>query len=307
MLEKNYVVFVQGNKKALGRVKKDLGEVVSVLTEPSQTSVEIDKSAILAVLGTNPPQGKVYGVDVKPKKYGFSIDETEVTSFISRSIFDQKSLTREVTSAFNSVKEDTKKVANRDIAINAIDLQHKNNKTAGMYYQYKDGSNKVEVYLDSMDVDEIYEILAHEVGHHVWYDMVTPVYKTKWIKLFHESALDVIHVPTKTIKSFWDEFAASGHVEDDQQKALLKMIRWHLSKVHHLSSKSVKHLLSTGESIAEYLPDNGYMSLPTATLTEYATKSAEEFFAEAYRLYLLNTLPKSIDKAMDKTLGNLMR
>jgi len=311
----DYVVAVVGEKEkpTLLRLRKiKNGRITGVVPNdladtPEEDCHTFEADAIRAYLGENPPPGSVYGVRVEPlrridtvKHWGqikvyIDVDKADLEPFYSRLSKCAKLLSK----------------SGHIYPHYETELRPKRGKWAGMYCP----NNRSEVDRVIFHTDDYKQGLAlayHELGHGVWFRLLSDAERVKWIKVYQENveiqktATDKVERILKDLRKF-----SGGGIYDfcadmeESETVVVDAVLDHISSVHHLKQKHVNALLLNGDSIAAYMPKAHEVEVgePKPPITEYAGTSPEELWAETFMFYKLgNKLPKKFEKMMRRSL-----
>lgn len=185
---------------------------------------------------------------------------------------------------------------------------------------YKFRPSKNEEVVDIMtlrfpDTKTLPYVILHESGHGVWFRLLSRDLQAKWMNTYH-SYLNLTEITESDLEdvrsNFFEnpvplkEYARS--LEEPFDNVFKKAIEWIVDN-HDISQRNLEVLIKNGSDDSIELLNSMWptfkmlMSAHEVVISEYATKSVEEFFAEAFAFSLMGTsLPKRVQKLLDRTL-----
>lgn len=309
--KKDYLVVLnpETNKKVLVKVidsKKQTAKVVDKTAAFSGTKqiITYDEDTVLAWLGPNPKYGNVFGVKVEPY-----INKLELKPYDTIYLFRDLNTTEE-----NLLLKDLKACADkmRQLKLDGIfPLEVEVREKSGMYVglakvQYNgEDIEKIMTLKPHSFSDSLRPTIYHEFGHFIWDLFLTEKYKAKWTRLY------VNNVKVKTANSHIIENITAdvkkngiSIVEDysDDYSLVSDAIIDYITDYHTLTYKQLLLLSNQGYDVTEYFPTHVELVDHETTITDYADKSVEEYFAEAFSFYMTGQkLPKKVNLLMNKT------
>lgn len=308
--KKNYLTQVSSvtDTVVYGHVDKDRAY------NPQQ--IEFPLSDILAHLGKRPPPGNAYGCVVEPYVTTLVHQDWGNVHWFAWTSKQQKIA---IKSSLDSVARLLKRrglfafVADGRLE---LEIRPQKGKYAGMYhYRIKDGESQDRMILRPHEEHPSVDYtVAHESGHGVWYRMLKPSQHARWIRLYH-SYTRMLEFSTHDIRKLRDSYIEdSVHVADfrgqleEAQVLLFDNLVSGLCANTRLTKRHLDVLADNQalDTIKEVWPQHIEDSDFEIAVTEYGTKNPEEFFAEAFALWLVGTkLPKRIATAMEKTMTSV--
>lgn len=304
-------------RRFLARAKTDSAgsTVVDVQVDEAirgLTELSIPFESIVATLGPDPTYGRAYGCLVEPLRA-----QRELKNWGELKVYRKfKSGEKEaLASAFNSVGKwlDTRKVGLfRPLT---IEVRNKSGRYAGKYKFSSRNGDSIVLHPEAFDKTTS-SLLIHECFHGIWFRQVPLNLVVKWIALYTHYTKAVTARALKNVRIRLERAGSirsyrSEHGPDpedgpiDGACALLDSCLAYLGTVYGLTARDINILLSQGQSLDKWWPENPVdLSRTTPILGDYATTNVDEFFAEAGRLmYEGIKLPKKIRILMKKTLS----
>lgn len=308
------------------QVEED-GTLMCVLEQDRRSklrNVEVRPKEIVVNLGPTPPAGKVYNIDVS-NLYRRTLhhDWWGPIHFYTK-------LDKETLSMFKNSLDRTAKVLDKHklapfTELFETEVRAKRGKYAGMYLHKPKVKHLVWYAPDwaQLDSPTMDYVIFHEMGHVVRYNGVKGGVKLrqKWLRLYQESIKPVV-IPVKATTQLWTKLrqAASADPEcsfseavktlsseeDKNDRALKVILKW-IKQVHHVGLKEL-NLAWEAEDVS-YLksvwPESSIDSSDLSpVVSEYATKSMEELFAECFAFYMSKKeLPDTYLSLMEKSLS----
>lgn len=312
----DYVIVKVTNKPALARVqvasteKKKYKAVLEkeYQTEENPVPFDFSPSEVMANLGSSPKPGKVFGVNVEVLHDRKESDFYGTLNFLRDFDDDQlKSLRRGMKAV--SEEWDRRKLPRLPIQTT---IKFQEGKYAG-WYKTKGGEVDTMCVMPPEDMSSLTYILSHELAHGIWARHMTPNMRFSWVKLYHK-IVTIQEVTEKQLRVMRKELEESGDLIeymrelDDEGLELLKAVIKYVKTNHSLDRKHLQMALTIEGTIEEYWPLAIELSSKEVAITEYATKSPEECFAEAFSLHFSGKkLPKSYAELLDRTLRSLTK
>lgn len=315
---KDYVVANLQDKKALIRVVSLNGDTIKGVHEfkDEEHNVEVERSDITANLGRVPLIGKVYGcnterlievTDTKPIKvveWYFNADE-EVHDVVHEGIVAGAKLLRKhgLHHIFKVIK--TKVVLNTAKTLTE--------KAVIGTYACKGASDEnpdvMTLKFHPEMVAQIPRLICHEIGHGIWYRLMSPALQSQWIKaFFHQS--EVEHFDEDVTRAALKAAVAQRSVilEDPEQQAALQSVLDHVKAATGLRLKDVWHLLqhdlTTAKAVLGPWMSYGHYSGAWEThVTDYGNTNVEEMWCEALANFCTGViLPDYLQELFDETI-----
>lgn len=314
----DYIIIpTSAKKKALARITrwdKDERRYQAILEEDviagETAPFDFAPKEILATLGRSPNPGSVYGVRVEPLRE--RIDHPfwgEIRLFVELEPSSRKSL----ITAMKDVKATLAKRNLPELPINT-ELRQPRGKMRG-YYKYT-GSDKPDTLALLADNDSMVDldyVISHEYAHGIWYRHLLPKQRMSWIRLYHD-AVSLGVVKNSELQSILEDLVSVGDLRgyyrdcDEHTLTILRAILRHVKQVHSIDRKHLDLAIAVGDDISRYWPRTLELGEKNLVLTDYARKSPEELFSEAFSLsFIGKKLPKQIAELLDKHLRSLKK
>lgn len=214
-----------------------------------------------------------------------------------------------IKDTFESLKEKAKLY---DCFPTYISIRHNKGKKAGCYkYNKKLEMGEITLCPEAFDKENLQQIIMHELGHAVWDRNLSNNYKAKWIRLYDKN-MERTAIEDQEVKTLREDLISSGmtlsdyiHVVENPES--LKKIADYIKDLYNLKLIHIDTLISNGDDLTKYWPTSGFkLSDYNPFVSDYATKSVEEFFAESFMFYNLKmSLPESVRKAIELTLKSI--
>lgn len=271
---------------------------------------------IVAHLGRKPQPGNAYGCVIEPFVQTLvHPDWGNVHWFAWHSKDQKKSIKRALDNVAHKLK--AKRLFGFVEAGNLeTEVRPPKGKYTGMYhYSIKKGENLDRMVLRPHSEEASMDyVIAHESGHGVWYRLLTQSQQARWIRLYH-SYTKMLDFSPHDIRKLRDSYIEDsvplrdfrGQLEEAQVLLFDNLIGTLCANTRltsrHLDTLAANQALDT---IKDVWPKNVEDSDFEIAVSEYGTKSPEEFFAESFAYWLVDKkLPKRIQAAMDKTTSSL--
>lgn len=309
----NYLVVKANDDKNIlvicSKVCEDKTKLKVRLADKPEEKFIIKRSEVIANLGEAPACGQVYGIKVEP------LVETNDDPFWGE-IRSYKFFTDNQKELFAaSLKRVRKEIQRRKLPSPLVDveLREQKGKMAGMY-KYRPSAERDVLQLMAMDSNnEIMDyITSHEYSHGIWYRCMTPKSKMRWVQHYHEG-VTVQVADSKQLSRLRKDIVGSGSFSDFlksdfEDNKLVRAIIRSIGQVHGLTKHHLDMALAVGDDLKEYWPDSIETSEKEVLVTDYAKKSPEELFAEAFSYHFVGRkIPKATAELLDKTLRNLVK
>lgn len=312
----DYVILqVNDKKKGLARVvsaDRETRKYKALLeggNKENEVSFDFKLREVIANLGTSPGIGKAYGVNIEPLR--------EVHD---RPFWGPVSFYREVDDDYR------KRLFSRLKAVAAalqakkypvLELNTEIRSVTGKYAGYYKFRPKVESDILCIRPDDTFSsfeyIASHEYAHGLWFRCFTPKMRMAWIKLYHE-AITLNQVGRKDLEAMLDDLARNGDLYsyakeiDGDQLLILNAVFKHMKSVHSIEKKHFQLALTLGDDISPYWPSAVELSEKKLVTTDYAQKSPEEFWAEAFSLrFAGKKLPSRVEELLSHTVRRLVK
>lgn len=305
----DFVQFLNGKKKAYGYVNRDKvlnsegNEQIEVRLADNKELQLIDANDLLSNFGKQP--------DLNDLKIEVLTEEFVVPLFGNVSCYKEVSEIEKkaITSALSDIKDS---VSNFEVYPTRFFIKHNKGKKVGMCrYNKKEDVYEITLCPKAFDKENLKEIVLHELGHAVWDKQVSQAYKAKWIKLYDRN-MERKSVESKEIVQLRQDLLNSGMLVNDYIKNMedgdaLKKVTERIKDLYNLKPQHLDILISQGDNLEKYWPTDGLQISETSSfVSQYATESVEEFFAETFMYKYMNMdLPPAAEKAINSTLKSM--
>ena len=254
------------------------------------TEVDIPYEDIVAELGSDPAIGKAYGQDVEPWRKTIESKWGSIHFFKKYSKSDMITIKKAMDDVYGRLGDNT--------SFLPIDVEFRQfrGKMAG-YYRRNTKKSDVMALMpvddDGIDFSTLVDIMLHESAHGIWYNLVSDYMRAQWIEAY-EDYLKVNEYSMKDLDGMYTTLVQYETIQDcfndldDTERDFLRSCLRSMGLSRKLRRQNIDMLLRAGKLSKKYWPQYP-LSLPNnqqIVLTEYANKNVEEFFAEAFRMYL---------------------
>lgn len=313
----SYVILKLSNKPELARCTFADGDTFKAVLEKEKEKdeksppvIQFQKQDIMAVLGKKPKAGSIYGVKVEPivRRVAYKFwGDVRIHNWFEDHQLDM------LQEGFANAYAVLKKLRVTGQFKVEVEIRQPQGKYAGMYKHRPKAETDILIIKPETHMEKLEYIIFHEYAHGIWYRMMTPKMRLRWIKLYHEY-ITLQEIKEKELKGLLGDVESTGTLRGFQREAeedvklQLKEVIKHIKSVHGLSINHLEMILENGESIEEYWPTNIEMSETEVCITDYARTSPEEFFAEAIAHKFSGIkLPKKVEEAYEKTMSRLVK
>lgn len=269
---------------------------------------EASAKEVVANLGPSPHVGSAYGLQVEPMRE--RIDHSfwgEIQIFHPLDDRQRKILRKEMKVA----QEHLEKLRAPRIEL-TTQIKTQTGKMLGFYkYRPKADTDILCVKLDD-DVSDMQYKLGHEFAHGVWSRCFLPKMKMSWVKMYHD-ALEIDIVSDDDLKGILEDLKTYGDLrgfckENPDLAPTMRAVFRHIKQTHSLERHHFDMALMLGEDVGQYWPTSVELAEKQVIITEYARKSPEELWAEAYGLkFSGKKLPSKVDALLEKCMTRLVK
>jgi hypothetical protein len=304
------VVEKEDGKRILVRGKDYLGKSSVGYTEKSLIEGKPElikfsaKKQVIANLGLFPAYGSAYGCRVEPwvkniptKNMGdikqFVVLDAPFENRVLKSLWRTRSLLKEHG------------VSGLEFG---LELRPPKGKYAGWYKSGKGEHTMCVMPKSDWENDELDYVFAHEHGHAWWYQKMGEKRRLRWVRKYHK-LVSVRETFDKELKQMLEDAQAVGDLRsyakelDEDGKSVLKSIYQHVKRIYKISPVHLNLMVLNQEDISHLWPTVTQVGKPEVHLTEYATVSPEELFAEAFAFYVMGKkIPKDLIELVEKSL-----
>lgn len=312
----SYVIVRRGSKNYLGfAFNPERNRCLIELQNGEEETIEYDNDTLLAALGTKPKMGQTaFGVKIQPVLGSKDLPIGKVVYRRELTDLDKKAFTSAMKRTYKAMRDQRLDI----FPIGKITLLPKKGRYAGMYYYRRKGDevfDSIELHPDSFEDRKYNEyILYHEYAHAIWYKKLEQHVRAKWVKAFQKRIEPELHKQRSMEAMLKELMEAQVLVQDfrkeldDEGKALFKEVLSHYKRYHRLDPKAMNLLLTEDSNkFAELWPTRmTTIKNVKHDISEYASTSTEEFFAEAFAYHMTGrTLPKDITKLLNYTVKSV--
>lgn len=303
----DFVQYLDGKRKKYGFVTSDEivasdGSLVHTIKDAIHTDLvdEVKTSDIILNYGKEPDfdelKLEIYNQEYVVPVFG------NVTEY--RNVLEQER--KIIKDTFEDIK-DTAKIY--DCYPTYVTVKHNKGKKVGCYkYNKKEEMGEITLMPQAFEKENLKQIIFHELGHAVWDRNVPNNYKAKWIRLYDKN-MERRSIQAQEVKDLRADLINSGmpiqdYIKSMEDGELLKKVTEYIKDLYNLKIQHLNTLVQSGDDLQKYWPsENIELSDYNPFVSEYATESVEEFFAESFMFYNLNmNLPESVRKAITITL-----
>ena len=269
-------------------------------------------SDVVANLGRRPRLGTVHGVKIEPLVARLSSPSKMWTE-----IRLHQFLTPEQKEELQkTLAETTSKLKTLGLGILRCELEIRqpSGKYAGFYKFRAKAETDILCIKPEENLENFQYMLCHEAAHGMWNRMLTAKTRIKWIQLYHEY-IQLQEVAEGELQSILEGIVAATSVRDylkeDENVENIPIVKdalRHIQRVHGLGKHHLELALNGGEDISAYWPTALELSTKEEAVSEYSTKSPEEFFAETFSFHACGRkLPKKVQSLLDTTMSRLKK
>lgn len=278
--------------------------------EKSPPVIKFQKTDLMAVLGKRPKVGSVYGLKIEPlvrrEAYRGWGDARLYNWFDDHQL---ELLKDGLEDAFKKLK--ALRVTGQFKV--ELEIRQPQGKFAGMYKFRPKAETDILIVKPETNMENLDYYVFHEYAHGIWYRMMTPKMRLRWIRLFTDYTT-LLEMQEKELASLMEDIEAEGSIRayqkgaEEETKLQIKEILKHIMQIHGIGVSHLDMMLENDESIIDYWPTNLEISEKEEPITDYAKKSPEEFFAEAVSFkFLGRRIPKKIEELYEKTMSRLTK
>lgn len=302
----DFVQFYVGKKKVYGFINRDKvlnseGEEVIEVREASSKDLRfISEEDLIANFGKS-PDFEDLKTEVLTKEFVVPLFGS-VTCYRDLTDLEEKY----IKDAMSDIEKDVKDFP---IYPTRIFIKHNKGKKVGCCkFNKKEEVFEITLCPKAFDKENLKSILLHEIAHAVWDSTVDMAYKAKWIRLYDRN-MERKSVASQEIVQLRLDLLESGMSVNDYIKNMedgdaMKKVADRIKELYNLKPQHLDILISQGDDLSKYWPDEAMqISETSAFVSQYATESVEEFFAETFMFkYMSMELPAAAEKAINATL-----
>jgi len=293
--------------------KKNVGIIENENTIKNPDSLSFEDSEVLANLGKNPEYGNVYGIKVAPTYSQKSLNPYRGITWKRKATDKEKEHINSLLKRWAGIA--SKEGIDSQIGLINIEILPAGGRWDGMYHYTADEYDNMLLHPDNLMDTGMY-LIAHEFGHHIWYRHLSIDKMAEWIQLYTKY-VDHNKVKKNNIHRYLKKLEKYSSIKDflseeNDENNYAKFFISHLLEVSSLTTDNINDLLDTGNFKADrWKKYMGTLAWGDAkpVITDYASTSVYEFFAEAFAYYMAPAtsvkLPIEVKKAMRTTLKDL--
>ena len=185
---------------------------------------------------------------------------------------------------------------------------NKGKKVGSFKYNKKEDINEITLMPEAFDKDTVKMIMYHEIAHAVWNNCISEKLKVAWIRLYDKN-MERKKVKAQEVQNLRESFINSNMTVNDYIKNMedgetMKKVASYIKSLYNLKPQHIDALVKQNDNLTKYWPTEDLDLMEyNPFVSEYATESVEEFFAESFKYYYMKLdLPQSVQKAIEKTL-----
>lgn len=320
--KKGDFLIVEATKRCLIKVKDVDGKTITGLSQHMKRTADgkYEKRPTLTVkardvivnLGQAPLPGKVYGVNIEPL---YKKVDTNTCGQILFFVDMDDAHTKKTKNALIRVFKKMKKKRLGGVPCE-IEIRRPEGKYSGWYHFLPKAENDVlciKPNFDMMTPADMEYVIAHEYAHGVWFRMLRQENIAAWIELYDQH-MALASASEEDLKEILEEAMGEGGIRqymkscDDDTLPIVKACLRQIRSLHGVDRKHLDLLVRSGRSIEEYWPTYVEFSDKNVIVSEYAQKSPEEFFAEAFAFWFTGkSIPKEVRRLLERSLSQLVR
>lgn len=310
----NYVILRSlGSKPVLVKVTAVSGDgkkykaMPEIRASEDDPSIEFKLNDVAANLGSSPHPGSVYGVKVEPLRETFEHPFFGTIS-VHHELNDNTRKTLKSSIHATAQKFKAQKIQRLPLE---VELRTQTGKMAGFYkHRPKAEFDLLCVKLDD-DLSDLEYRFAHEFAHGLWFRCFTPKMRLAWVDMFH-SAVAVNSYSDKDLQALLDDILSNGDLrsfmkENPDEQPVLRAIFRHIKQTHAIERSHFELAMMLEQDVRKYWPSSVDLGEKSVLLTDYAKKSPEELWAEAWSLkFIGKKLPSKVSALLDKCVSRLV-
>jgi len=313
-MRNKYVVFASGKSYSWGLVTRATETEVQGTVHKGMPYTEevfdIRVKDVVAVLGRRPPIGTAYGCYIEPWLY--TVESPVWGDIHVFTKLDNETKTA-VQKALGRAAAKLKSAGLTGFLPIDIEIRAPKGKYAGKYHWFSSPEKRDRMILHPADWSTGLYIVLHESAHGIWFNLMSKKQRAQWIALYH-SYLTVTACDAETVRGLRDDFTGQSgeHVKDfrgqlaEDVAPVFDLCIEHVTSYHGLSVTNVDALIDadSGALLKPMWPTSKVLKTDYEyPISEYAMKSPEEFFAEAFGYHMSGTkIPKKVLALLETTL-----
>lgn len=314
----DYIIFhddaINKKQNLLGKVEK-LNPLL-VRLQPDVfgrlSTTEVSRKSILCGLGQTPNAGKVYGVELT-NIYRTTV---EVDKFGKLLFYyaPEKPVRRALKAAFRIAAKQLEAQKLYSIFDGQVIYSIKHSHCPGLFTASDNEEVPSHIDLDpeATTIDDLPHVILHEMGHY-YFNLLDDDWQFKWVQLY-TTFVKMDKFSVKEMKALKENFVHSGmsffefqKTLDDPELTYFKMVHKHLCRAFKLRPKQLDPFYEADqEAVLAKWPSSSCKVEYETPVSQYASKSYHELFAESFSFYLLGIkLPEKVNSLMKKTISVL--
>jgi hypothetical protein len=309
----DYVLLPIGTRTSLCRVTSvgDGEHKKYKATQEGKDGVVFDFSTrdIIANFGSNPKVGTYLGTFVEPLREVMAVEGYgEVRIYRECDENWKKGLKKQLLEFYSR----RKKKAIPSIPVE-LEIRTPRGKYAGLYKFRPKAETDILVAMPADDLSSMDYILAHEWAHGLWGRCMSQKMQMAWIKLYHD-AITLSKIKKDTLDVLLRDIQENGDLgsfykeSDEETQKQLRCIFRHMKQVHNMDKRHFQMAIVLQEDVSEWWPERLELGEKQVMLSDYATKSPEELFAEAHAYWFVGKqIPRKPQELLTKCLTNMKR
>lgn len=315
----DYLIVKQGSKHEFGTAigKNKLLLEKGVESDDTSKTIDFEDSDVVGNFGPEVVPGtSAFGITMNP--YEFSIEDKKWgTIHFYRKIKDDREM-KYFKAMLKKVYDQLAKInATGFLPITTKVLPQKGKKAGWYNFNFKNGDSMGLLPVDFRDQEYNLYVLMHEAAHGIWFRQVPKDVQVKWIDVY-EDRIKVHSADKKKLKRLATEAAGcaegiGSYIKNEcegEDVDIMKECLAYVKRVHKLTSKQLEMYIEQNgtKSILKFWPKATDIGKPVPDVSEYATESYEEFFAETFAYYMTGKkLPKDVKKLLKSTIKALTK
>lgn len=314
----SYIIVKSGKKFVLAfahNPERNMAYIEDTLSSDEPQTIDYDEKSLVACLGKRPEVGKVFGVHVEPRRFEKLHSIGNMVYYRRLSKLEKKAFAKSLDKIVDIFKENGWETI---FPIFRIEIRNACGSYAGSYqYKVKDAQahDVMKLHPETFeDVNYNVYVLAHELGHALWFRRVSESFRARWLAVYN-SYTEVNNARKKQLDEMLKALIASQvsvrefmrDLEEEDDKSLFREVLSYFKKIHKMSPEDVNLLLNhKSQVLGEIWPTTASLSVSDHPISALGAKNVLEFFAEAIAYRLTGRqMPKKIESLMDKTFKHI--
>jgi hypothetical protein len=324
----DHVIILDGDKKhflqVIGRHAASFTGVVdneSKYTDNKQI-IQFGMDDVLAILPPIVAPGKAYGLKIEPVNLVGLIQPWGEVVYRRYVTDSEKALVNRTLTHIGRIIHQCRLSSHFPITVEVRPHLSKND---GMYIHTRKAGKLdtlmimpeqfIHASTDEFTTTSLSRLILHEFAHHIWHCYFTNELRTRWIRLYHHT-IQIEESGKDKLLQLHKEFTESNmfvlqyrrSIKDaGEDVELFNTVIKYIIKVHKLTVRHLDILLGEGSKLAEFWPVSPLqLSKVNPVVSQYGTKSADEFFPEAFSFMCVEqVIPAQIANAVNISMKML--